>query len=352
MNEADWLKAKDPEAMLELVQPHLSQRQWNLLACMFVRKLGKLLADERLQHALAWAEKNSVIGFDDPARTSLADSLLLAIEAVVATAQNEQRAIVQDVNPDAQPEEFHHVEGRKTNPAAPLFQAASQRGRQGMDAAWDAATAAGEALQQLVRGISDPAALSRLRSRVVDASHEQALSGLHSAVALKLKERGDEMADRDTGRDVGKRYSAALDAVEREDEFAGYRENDLHEQKERSDRRALGAYLLELCGNVCRPAVLDPSWLTHDVLALARQVDEVRDLASLPILGDALLDAGCNSKQILRHLRGLREHADEPIQHAPGCWVIDLILNREQAFRHRLPLGTTSPPSRLRKRRS
>jgi hypothetical protein len=350
MNEADWLKAKNPLAMLELVQSHLSTRQWNLLACMFVRKLGKLLADERIQQALGWCEQNAGLSANDPARAARADSLPAVVVEVIEAAQNEQRAIVQDVTPDAQPEEFHHVEGRKTNPAAPLFQAAAQRGRQAVDSAFQAAIAAGESVDRLTRGIGDSEALRRLRSRVVDASREQALSGLHSSLALKLKARGDEMADRDTGRDVGKRYAAALDAVEREQEYAGYRENDLYQQKERSDRKALGAYLLELCGNVCRPPVIDPSWLTHDVLALALQVDAERDWASLPILGDALLDAGCNSRQILRHLRGFKEHADEPIPHAPGCWVIDLILAREQAFRQRLPLGTTTPPSKLRKR--
>lgn len=350
MNEAEWLKAKNPETMLELVQSHLSPRQWNLLACMFVRKLGKLLADERMQQALGWCEQNAGLSADDPARAARADSLPAVVVEVIEAAQSEQRAIVQDVNPDAQPEEFHHVEGRKTNPAAPLFQAAAERGRQAVDLDGAAVGNGIAALIHLIAGVTTLADLAALRSRVIEANYQQALSGLNSSLALKLKARGDEMADRDTGRDVGKRYGSALGAVEREDEFAGYRENDLREQKERSDRKALGAYLLELCGNVCRPAELDPSWLTHDVLALARKVDAERDLATLPILGDALLDAGCNSRQILRHLRGLKEHADEPIQHAPGCWVIDLILDREQPFRQRLPLGTTSPPSKLRKR--
>lgn len=70
----------------------------------------------------------------------------------------------------------------------------------------------------------------------------------------------------------------------------------------------------------------------------------------MPILNDALLDAGCNSRQILRHCRGLKEALDEPVQHFPGCWVIDLILQREPAFREQLPLGTATPPRRRAKR--
>jgi hypothetical protein len=41
----------------------------------------------------------------------------------------------------------------------------------------------------------------------------------------------------------------------------------------------------------------------------------------VPILADALHDAGCGNDDVLNHYRG-----DGP--HAPGCWVVDLLLGK------------------------
>ena len=47
-----------------------------------------------------------------------------------------------------------------------------------------------------------------------------------------------------------------------------------------------------------------------------------RDFAAMPILADALQDAGCDHEDILSHCRG-------PGPHVRGCWVIDLATGRE-----------------------
>ena len=67
---------------------------------------------------------------------------------------------------------------------------------------------------------------------------------------------------------------------------------------------------------------LDPSWLTPAVVALAAQMYESRDFGAMPILADALQDAGCDSADVLDHCRG-------PGPHVRGCWVVDLILGKE-----------------------
>jgi hypothetical protein len=77
-------------------------------------------------------------------------------------------------------------------------------------------------------------------------------------------------------------------------------------------------------GNPFRPVTFDPSWVsTHDgvVLRLARLIYEERRWADLPVLGDALEDAGCRDEAVLAHCRGGGEHAR-------GCWVVDLVLGR------------------------
>jgi hypothetical protein len=49
---------------------------------------------------------------------------------------------------------------------------------------------------------------------------------------------------------------------------------------------------------------------------------ESREFGAMPILADALQDAGCNNDAILNHCR-------EPGEHVRGCWVVDLVLGRE-----------------------
>ncbi|MDY3557619.1 hypothetical protein R5W23_000146 [Gemmata sp. JC673] len=65
-----------------------------------------------------------------------------------------------------------------------------------------------------------------------------------------------------------------------------------------------------------------PEWRTETVLALAREMYESRDFSAMPILADALQDAGCNNEDVLNHCRG-------PGPHVRGCWVVDLLLGKE-----------------------
>jgi hypothetical protein len=83
------------------------------------------------------------------------------------------------------------------------------------------------------------------------------------------------------------------------------------------------ALLLDIFGNPFRPMALSPSWRTDTAVALARQMYESRDFAAMPILADALQDAGCDNEDILSHCR------DEKQGHVRGCWVVDLVLGKE-----------------------
>ena len=55
---------------------------------------------------------------------------------------------------------------------------------------------------------------------------------------------------------------------------------------------------------------------------LAQQMYDSRDFSSMPILADALEEAGCTSADILEHCR-------RPETHVRGCWVVDLVLGKE-----------------------
>lgn len=118
--------------------------------------------------------------------------------------------------------------------------------------------------------------------------------------------------------------------------------------------------LRELSGDPFNPVALDPTWLTSTVVALAGCIYDQRAFDQMPILADALMDAGCDSEPLLRHCRGLRrcrrcggsgrstyDHGYWPpptepcpdctaagwvpldTPHARGCWVIDAILGKK-----------------------
>jgi hypothetical protein len=78
----------------------------------------------------------------------------------------------------------------------------------------------------------------------------------------------------------------------------------------------------EIFGNPFRPVPLDPLWLTSDVQALARGIYEERAFDRMPILADALQDAGCTNEDVLNHCR------DANAAHVRGCWVLDLLLGK------------------------
>ncbi len=67
--------------------------------------------------------------------------------------------------------------------------------------------------------------------------------------------------------------------------------------------RAQAAILREIFGNPFRPLTFSPAWRTDTALSLARQMCESRDFSAMPILADALQDAGCDNDDILTHCR-------------------------------------------------
>jgi hypothetical protein len=82
--------------------------------------------------------------------------------------------------------------------------------------------------------------------------------------------------------------------------------------------------LRDIVGTPFRSFLVYPSWLHfHDgtVPKIAQRIYDNRDFSLLPILADALEEAGCDNDDILRHCR-------EPGEHVRGCWVVDLLRER------------------------
>jgi len=66
-----------------------------------------------------------------------------------------------------------------------------------------------------------------------------------------------------------------------------------------------------------------PGWLTPSAVNLARAIYEEQAFDRLPVLSDALEEAGCDNQESLQHGRG-------PGPHCRGCWVLDLILSKDR----------------------
>lgn len=87
--------------------------------------------------------------------------------------------------------------------------------------------------------------------------------------------------------------------------------------------RSLAQLIRDIFGNPFRSVILNPAWLTAGVVGLALALASYSNRAfdHLPILADALEEAGCNESTILDHCR-------QPGEHVRGCWVVDLVLGK------------------------
>jgi hypothetical protein len=162
-----------------------------------------------------------------------------------------------------------------------------------------------EVAERFADGGAAPPELAAARRRAAAAAgracENQAEAVYHAAEAAKFLAAPD-------GRDpegVAEALGWALDAAAHAAEGDG-----------------LAAVLRCVFGNPFRPVTFDPSWRTITAAALANMMYDSRDFGAMPILADALQDAGCASDDILTHCR-------DPMQvHVRGCWVVDLVLGK------------------------
>jgi hypothetical protein len=83
----------------------------------------------------------------------------------------------------------------------------------------------------------------------------------------------------------------------------------------------LADLLRDIFGNPFGSATFLAEWRTETVVALARGIYAERAFDRMPVLADALQDAGCEDKAILTHCRGAGPHVR-------GCWVVDAVVGK------------------------
>jgi hypothetical protein len=118
----------------------------------------------------------------------------------------------------------------------------------------------------------------------------------------------------------------AADAAERITRFvASTRGQNTAALAYRRERAAQADLLREVFGNPMRTRAVDPTWLEWNqgfLSGFAQGIYDDRTFHRMPILADALEDAGCAAAEILAHLRG-------PGPHVRGCFVLDLLLGKK-----------------------
>lgn len=88
-------------------------------------------------------------------------------------------------------------------------------------------------------------------------------------------------------------------------------------------RRRLCDAIRDVLGNPYRPLTVKPAWLDANgglARTIARGIDAEGRFDEVPVLADALEDAGCDDERLLAHAR-------QP-GHYRGCWLIDAILGK------------------------
>lgn len=118
------------------------------------------------------------------------------------------------------------------------------------------------------------------------------------------------------------------DAREAEEAFEIWRDRQEHEAADaaqRLERKAQADLLREIAGDPFRAPRLDPTWLSANdacVRRLAATIYDDQRFSDLPLLADALLDAGCDEELLIAHCRS-------SIVHVRGCWALDLLLEKQ-----------------------
>lgn len=264
MTESEWLAATVPETILAALKGEVRERKLRLFALSCCRRVDFLL------------------GADDMKRCRFAIGTLENQIEKIASDRELQTALVDMVGEAMDAGNSVHHPG---------------------DLVWYAISAAAYSLVSLRKGDWANLAKQTCEAIAYDSlvrSNNTELEGVAARWNLKkpfneVEWRRDETAIRELHE-----YVAAYGI----------------EQTNQAHR------IRDIFGNPFRPVAFDLSWGSDTVLSLARHIYNSRDSSAMPVLADALQDAGCDNDDILNHCR------DANGVHVRGCWVVDLLLGK------------------------
>jgi hypothetical protein len=95
-------------------------------------------------------------------------------------------------------------------------------------------------------------------------------------------------------------------------------------QAHAAEEAVQAALLRDIVGNPFRRVEVPERWLSWEggtVVRLAQNIEAEQAFDRLPVLADALEDAGCANAEVLGHCRSAGPHV-------LGCWVVRLLLGK------------------------
>jgi hypothetical protein len=302
MTESDWRTCADPEPLLRFLREKGSARKWRLFAVACCGRIGHLMADERSRRAVEVAARYA--------------------DGVATEAELEaERLAAQEAQDEAEQAE-HAAEAEANYCITPAYAAACCR--------LYAASAARGAVSR------DP--------RVTDAepgsadAHCWQPNYVWAAAAVGKNAYANTGSNPSgTGQEDAWRAAESAEAAERQaqcqllrDLFGEYLGPPGMEGGWLPYGSATGGSAVPQDEQWCllptpRNVALRPEWVIWNdgvVRRIAEGIYTDGAFDRLPILADALLDAGCDDEALLAHCRG-----DGP--HVRGCWVVDLILRQK-----------------------
>jgi hypothetical protein len=302
LSEADWQACADPEPLLHFLRNRGSQRKWRLFAVACCRRIAHLIADERSRVAVEVAARHA----DGSTTEEELEAARRAAQFACEEAWNAEYAAEAEANFLITPE----------------YAAVSCR-------AYAASAACNAARLELRMENAEPASLR---------DGEWAPTWTWAAEAVRANGWAASGSRQDDARwsQASEAANAAWEA-EREAQCGLLR--DLfgeHLGPPGEEGRWLPCWLYsgpqpprgdeQWCLlPTPRGSALHPAWLAWNggtVPRLAEAIYREEAFDRLPILADALEEAGCTDAGLLGHLRGSGPHVR-------GCFVLDLLTGRE-----------------------
>jgi hypothetical protein len=264
MTEADWLTTDDQETMLTWLQGRANKRKLALYAFACCRRIWDLIPDARYRRAVEMAEAVEAMGGPRSDWENLVDGLRLEALPVLNEDELAQLGISElDHSADA----LWHMDVHCWEP--------------GGNADWAALLAAN------VPEAETAWVLAR------QAAYHAALAAIEAACPFTPGLELDGL-------------QAQIQAIK---------------PVRDAERKAQAGLLRDILGNPYHPVTLHPDWWTATVVSLAQAIYDEREFNRMPILADALEEAGCTNEDIQYHCR-------EAGVHVRGCWLVDLVLER------------------------
>jgi hypothetical protein len=349
MNGTTWESSKNGLRMLEAVAERLSPRKWTLLACQMLRQFHASNIEPHLP-TIEFVEHDAD-GFKTTGATT---------SSTPNQAGERQLKIVEHLDPRSSDDNNRWLKEHQGKlPTAILLYYTSVEAQDSIDSAEQCCEQLLEAITNTVLLLAEASMQSFASCFETFQSFGESLRNAEfsrlevahtTRLALRYSARAEELQQQLNGRNARLIRANAEDYIDSTElKFYGLEERT-RRNVTRWYQKVLASSLREQLGNPYRKNTIADDWRTETVLALARGIVTERAFDRLPILADALEEAGCQDHALLNHARSNPHHS-------AGCWVVDRLLHPaepvfQQSLRaERRPLGRseqmgryTSPP--------